>query len=33
MPVEVAIETGTQTPLDYFVDPIRAVLRRGMKER
>ncbi|HEY5239290.1 MAG TPA: HlyD family type I secretion periplasmic adaptor subunit [Rhizomicrobium sp.] len=33
MPVEVAIETGTQTPLDYFVDPIRAVLRRGMRER
>jgi len=33
MPVEVAIETGTQTALDYFIDPIRAVLRRGMRER
>jgi HlyD family type I secretion membrane fusion protein len=33
MPVEVAIETGTQTALDYFIDPIRAVLRKGMRER
>jgi hypothetical protein len=33
MPVEVAIDTGTRTALDYFVEPISDVFRRGMRER
>ncbi len=33
MPVEVAIETGQRTALDYFVEPISDVFRRGMRER
>ncbi|HEX4302384.1 MAG TPA: HlyD family type I secretion periplasmic adaptor subunit [Rhizomicrobium sp.] len=33
MPVEVAIDTGTRTALDYFVEPITDVFRRGMRER
>ena len=33
MPVEVAIETGQRTALDYFFGPIRAVFRKGMRER
>jgi len=33
MPVQVAIQTGTRTALDYFVEPIRDVIRNGMKER
>lgn len=33
MPVEVAIDTGTRTALDYLVEPISDVLRRGMRER
>ncbi|HXL99909.1 MAG TPA: HlyD family type I secretion periplasmic adaptor subunit [Rhizomicrobium sp.] len=33
MPVEVAIETGTRTALDYFLEPIRDVIRSGMRER
>ena len=32
MPVEVAIDTGTRTALDYFVEPISDVFRRGMRE-
>ena len=31
MPVEVAIDTGTRTALDYFVEPISDVFRRGMR--
>ncbi|MEI9886712.1 MAG: HlyD family type I secretion periplasmic adaptor subunit [Rhizomicrobium sp.] len=33
MPVEVAIDTGTRTALDYFVEPITDVFRRGMREK
>ncbi len=33
MPVEVAIDTGQRTALDYFVEPVTDVLRRGMKEK
>ena len=33
MPVEVAVETGQRTALDYFFGPIRAVFRKGMRER
>ncbi len=33
MPVEVAIETGSHTALDYFVEPIRDVIRNGMREK
>jgi HlyD family secretion protein/epimerase transport system membrane fusion protein len=33
MPVEVALDTGTRTALDYFVEPITDVFRRGMRER
>lgn len=33
MPVEVAIETGTRTALTYFLEPIRDVIRSGMRER
>lgn len=33
MPVEVAIDTGQRTALDYFVEPITDVLRRGMREK
>jgi HlyD family type I secretion membrane fusion protein len=33
MPVEVAIETGTRTALDYFVEPVTDVFRRGMREK
>jgi HlyD family secretion protein len=33
MPVDVAIETGTRTALDYFLEPIRDVIRSGMRER
>jgi HlyD family type I secretion membrane fusion protein len=33
MPVEVAIDTGKRTALDYFVEPIRDVFRRGMREK
>ncbi|HEY4941831.1 MAG TPA: HlyD family type I secretion periplasmic adaptor subunit [Rhizomicrobium sp.] len=33
MPVEVAIDTGTRTALDYFVEPISDVFRRGMREK
>ena len=33
MPVQVAIRTGSRTALDYFIEPIRDVIRNGMKER
>ncbi len=33
MPVEVANDTGTRTALDYFVEPITDVFRRGMREK
>jgi HlyD family type I secretion membrane fusion protein len=33
MPVEVAMQTGAHTALDYFIEPIRAVLRNGMREK
>ena len=33
MPVEVAIDTGTRTALDYFVEPLSDVFRRGMREK
>jgi HlyD family type I secretion membrane fusion protein len=32
MPVEVAVETGKRTALDYLIMPIQAVIRRGMRE-
>ena len=32
MPAEVAVETGSRTMLDYLLAPIRAVMRRGMRE-
>ncbi len=33
LPVEVALDTGTRTALDYFVEPITDVFRRkGMRE-
>lgn len=33
MPVEVAIQTGQRTAIDYFFGPIRAVFRKGMREK
>jgi HlyD family type I secretion membrane fusion protein len=33
MPAQVAIETGTRTALGYFIEPIRDVIRNGMKDR
>ena len=33
MPVDVSLETGSRTALDYFVEPISAVFRHGMRER
>ncbi len=33
MPVEVAMDTGARTALDYFVEPISDVFRRGMREK
>lgn len=33
MPVEVAIDTGSRTALEYFVEPISDVFRRGMREK
>lgn len=32
-PAEVAIQTGTRTALEYFLEPIRDVVRNGMRER
>jgi len=33
MPVEVALDTGARTALDYFVEPVSDVFRRGMREK
>ncbi len=33
LPVDVAIATGTRTPLEYFTAPIRDILQKGMRER
>jgi HlyD family secretion protein/epimerase transport system membrane fusion protein len=33
LPVEVALDTGTRTALDYFVEPISDVFRKGMREK
>ncbi|MBS0472019.1 MAG: HlyD family type I secretion periplasmic adaptor subunit [Proteobacteria bacterium] len=33
MPVEVAIDTGQRTALDYFVEPLTDVFRKGMREK
>ena len=33
MPVEVAINTGSRTALEYLFEPIRDVMRKGMRER
>jgi HlyD family secretion protein len=33
MPAQVAIQTGTRTALAYFIEPIRDVIKNGMKER
>ncbi|HXC54637.1 MAG TPA: HlyD family type I secretion periplasmic adaptor subunit [Rhizomicrobium sp.] len=33
LPVEVAMDTGSRTALDYFVEPITDVFRKGMKEK
>ncbi|HVM97797.1 MAG TPA: HlyD family type I secretion periplasmic adaptor subunit, partial [Candidatus Acidoferrales bacterium] len=33
LPVNVALETGARTALDYFVEPITDVFRNGMKEK
>jgi hypothetical protein len=32
-PAEVAIQTGTRTALEYFLEPIRDIVRNGMRER
>jgi len=33
MPVDVALDTGARTALEYFMEPITSVFRRGMRER
>lgn len=33
LPVEVSLDTGERTALDYFVEPITDVFRRGMREK
>jgi HlyD family type I secretion membrane fusion protein len=33
LPVDVAIATGTRTPLDYFMAPVLDILQKGMRER
>ena len=33
MPVEVAIDTGQRTALEYLIEPITDVFRRGMREK
>ncbi len=33
LPVDVALDTGSHTALDYFLEPITHVLRRGMNEK
>jgi membrane fusion protein, type I secretion system len=32
-PAQVAIQTGTRTALDYFIEPVRDVIRNGMREK
>ena len=33
MPVDVALDTGSRTALEYFLEPISSVFRLGMRER
>jgi HlyD family type I secretion membrane fusion protein len=33
MPVDVSLDSGTHTAMDYFIEPITSVFRRGMRER
>jgi HlyD family type I secretion membrane fusion protein len=33
LPVDVAISTGSRTALEYFLEPVTDVFRRGMRER
>jgi multidrug efflux pump subunit AcrA (membrane-fusion protein) len=33
MPVDVSLDTGARTAVDYFLEPISAVFRHGMRER
>jgi len=33
LPVEVALDTGARTALDYFLEPISDVFRKGMREK
>ena len=33
MPVDVSLETGERTALEYFVEPISSVFRHGMREK
>lgn len=33
LPVEVALDTGSRTALDYFVEPVTDVFRKGMREK
>jgi hypothetical protein len=33
MPVDVSLDTGSRTALEYFVEPITSVFRHGMRER
>ena len=33
MPIEVAFDTGSRTALEYLLEPVRDVMRKGMRER
>ncbi len=33
MPVDVSLDTGSRTALEYFIEPITSVFRHGMRER
>jgi HlyD family type I secretion membrane fusion protein len=33
MPIEVAFNTGSRTALEYLLEPVRDVMRKGMRER
>jgi HlyD family type I secretion membrane fusion protein len=33
MPVDASLDTGSRTALEYFLEPITSVFRRGMRER
>lgn len=33
MPVDVSLDTGSRTALEYLIEPITSVFRRGMRER